>query len=159
MWSSVSHVKWFYGTGRGSDNVIDEHHRHSPNCSFLKPILLNRSNSIGFSPLSSVDRPGQSSLKQPVKDEDDPSTQLPSTYIKPPPMKSRCSSKSDDEEEPLLGYVILPVGVNTNQCLLKDHLIIYQKALMIVSSQLSLIMALPIIAYYPPLILQRLRLW
>ena len=82
-----------------SDNVIDEHHRHSPNCSFLKPILLNRSNSIGFSPLSSVDRPGQSSLKQPVKDEDDPSTQLPSTYIKPPPMKSRCSSKSDDEEE------------------------------------------------------------
>ena len=83
-----------------SDNVIDEHYKHSPNCSFLKKILLSRSNSLVFSPLSSVDRSGQPSMEQQVKDEDDPSTHLPSADIKPPPsLKSTCSSKSSDDEE------------------------------------------------------------
>ena len=76
-----------------------------------------------------------------------------------------CDSSDDDSfhsvtscnEESLAG--ILLVGANTNQCFLKEHLIRYQKVLMIVSTLLSLIMALMIIMYYPPLTLPRLRLW
>ena len=94
-----------------SDNVIDEHHRHSPDCSFLKSIKLN---SEILSPLSSVDKTGhQSSIERPlIRSKDSHSAQLPSTIETsssnirlPPSMKSRGSSNSpdDDQEEAIHG--------------------------------------------------------
>ena len=89
------------------DNVIDEHHRHSPNCLFLKTILLSKSNSKILSPLSSVDKTGQSSIeKSSIRNTDIQSIQLPSRMepsssdIKlPPSMKSRGSSNSPDDAQ------------------------------------------------------------
>ena len=91
-----------------SDNVIDEHHKYSPNCSFLKTFLSNKPIN---SPLSSIDKTGQpftmnSSLNR------SSSIQLPSiTDIRlPPSMKSLRSSTSPDvnEDETPIGMRLPP---------------------------------------------------
>ena len=83
----------------GSGNVTDQHQRHSPNCTFLKTILFNKSSSKGFSTLSSVDRCGQPSMVKQIEDEDELFAHLPGKVIKLPIIvKLRRSSKSDDEE-------------------------------------------------------------
>ena len=98
-----------------SDNVIDEHHKHSPHCPFLKESFLStKRNSDMLSPYSSIEKTSQSVVEKPViKSRDSHSPQLPGTSeilsgpdVKLlPSMKSRCSSKSpdDDQEEEIPG--------------------------------------------------------
>ena len=94
-----------------SDNVIDEHHKHSPNCSFLK-IIKSRGKML--SPPSSIERTVQLSSveKSVIKSNENESSQLSSTLEplstvnnQPPSIKSRASSKSPDrsEDEPIAG--------------------------------------------------------
>ena len=94
-----------------SDNVIDEHHKHSPNCSFLK-IIKSRGKML--SPPSSIERTVQLSSveKSVIKSNENESSQLSTTLEplstvnnQPPSIKSRASSKSLDrsEDEPIAG--------------------------------------------------------
>ena len=85
-----------------SDNVIDEHHKYSPNCSFLKIIVINKSVN---SPLStSVDKTGQPSKENSSLNRSSLSMKIANYNRKPPSsIKSRCSSKSDDEKETIPG--------------------------------------------------------
>jgi len=93
-----------------SDNVISEHYRHSPSCSFLKSFSSTKANNELFSPLSSIEKTGQPSIeKSTIRSKDSQSLlePLPHSDIKlPPSMKSRGSSKSpdnDDQEETIPG--------------------------------------------------------
>ena len=91
-----------------TDNVINEHHKYSPNCSFLKQSFLpSKTSSEIFSPYSSIDKTGEPSLERPIiKNGDSQSSQLSSTLeplssaVKlPPSLKSRDSSKSPDDDD------------------------------------------------------------
>ena len=64
-----------------SDNVIDEHHKYSPNCLFLKETFLSaKRNSEMLSPYSSIEKTNQYALESTViKSRDSQSSQLPST--------------------------------------------------------------------------------
>ena len=90
------------------DNVINEHHKFSPNCSFLKTIMPNKPIN---SPLSSIDKTGQSSIENSSLNRNS-SIQLPSiTDIRlPPSMKSLHNSTSpvDNKEEPPAGMRLPP---------------------------------------------------
>ena len=92
-----------------SDNVIDEHHRLSPHCSFLKHMFLSYSEKL--QPLTSIDKPSELSIERSVIKSKNQSSQLPnpleiscSEAKLPPSLKSRCSSKSpDDDQEEITG--------------------------------------------------------
>ena len=89
--------------------IHDEHHKHSPHCPFLKESFLStKRNSDMLSPYSSIEKTSQSVVEKPViKSRDSHSPQLPGTSeilsdpdVKlPPSMKSRCSSKSPDDNQ------------------------------------------------------------
>ena len=94
-----------------TDNVMDEHRRHSPYCTFLKTFLSSAGKATNelFSPLSSIDKTGHSSIEARSKLSDTPSLPTPldpSLNIKLPPsmreaklpssIRSRGSSKSPD---------------------------------------------------------------
>ena len=91
-----------------SDNVIDEHHRLNPNCSFLKTI---KSSCKMLSPLSSIDKTSQLSSveKSEIKsNENETSTLEPlssSVNNLPSSIKPRAPSKSPDrtQDEPIAG--------------------------------------------------------
>ena len=119
-WCNVVVQDW-----ESSDNVIDEHHRHSPNCSFLKTRQSNKPDSEIFSPVSSIDKTGHPSLeKSVVRSRDNQPSQLsgalgslPSSDIKfPPSMKSRGSSKSPDNgQEDTITGIHYPPSWGQNQ--------------------------------------------
>ena len=77
-----------------SDNVIEEHYRHSPNCSFLK---MNK-------PLSSINKAGRPSIEKSSLNRSSHPMEVPNYNMKlTPSIKSRCSSKSNDKEETIPG--------------------------------------------------------
>ena len=96
-----------------SDNVIDEHRRHSPDCSFLKQTFQLSKSSDVLSPYPSIDKTSQHSIENSmIRNKDNQSTQSPSAMkpsnsdVKlPPSMKSRGSSSSpvDTQEEAIPG--------------------------------------------------------
>ena len=99
-----------------SDNVVDEHRRHSPECSFLKQTLqLSKSSDI-LSPYPSIDKTSQHSIENSmIRSKDNQSIQVPSVMEPsssdirlPPSMKSRDSSNSpvNTREE------AIPVGIH-----------------------------------------------
>ena len=98
-----------------SDNVIDEHHKYSPHCPFLKQSFLSsKANNQMLSPYSSIDKTFEPSLERPIiKSRDNQSLQLSSSLeppslaaVKlPPSLKSKGSSETpaDDQEETITG--------------------------------------------------------
>ena len=90
-----------------SDNVIDEHRRHSPDCSFLKQTFQLSKSSDVLSPYPSIDKTNQHSIENSmIRSKDNQSIQLPSAMEPsnsdirlPPSMKSRGSSNSPDDTQ------------------------------------------------------------